>query len=559
MATSLPPFPPFDVDDDSTATGQRWSKWKKRFENFLLAMDITDETRKRALLLHYIGSPAFDIFETLTDTGEEKDYKKAMDWLTEHFTPQKNIEYETYLFRQARQRQPETLDQYATRLRQLASTCEFTDMDKELKSQLILSCASSRLRRRALREPSLTLKSLLDLGRAMEISERQATGIESNNNSIVDTAVLNQTHPTRPSPSQLPDSRASKTCGHCGNEYPHPQGQDTCPARGRQCRSCGKMNHFARCCRSRPSSLTSDNRRLPRPHMQHTSLPPALSPRQHSKCNIRQVGPSIPQPESSSSSDDEYLYSLHSVPTTNSCTIANLRDVDPPKTTVKIANVPLHMLIDSGASINVIDETAYHTITNHRHNKFNNNLALRPTSTKVYTYGGTKPLPVLGTFTTHVESKARFSPATIYVIKGSPGCLLSYKTATELQLISIIAHTSAPLAAAKSDPPPVTHLATEYSDLFEGVGKMKDFQVQLHIDPSVPPVTQPHRRIPFHLREKVEFELDKLERQGIIEPVDGPTPWVSPLVVTPKPKKPDEFAYASICVNLIVRFSASVT
>ena len=69
---------------------------------------------------------------------------------------------------------------------------------------------------------------------------------------------------------------------------------------------------------------------------------------------------------------------------------------------------------------------------------------------------------------------------------------------------------------------------------------MKDFQVHLHIDPSVPPVTQPHRRIPFHLRKKLDTELDKLERQGIIEPVDGPTPWVSPLVVTPKPKNPDE-------------------
>ena len=66
---------------------------------------------------------------------------------------------------------------------------------------------------------------------------------------------------------------------------------------------------------------------------------------------------------------------------------------------------------------------------------------------------------------------------------------------------------------------------------------MKDFQVEHHIDPSVPPVMQPHRRIPFHLREKLDAELDnKLELQGIIEPVDGPTPWVSPLVVTPKPK-----------------------
>ena len=68
----------------------------------------------------------FGIFETLTDTGDEKDYKKAMDRLTEHFTPQRDVDYETYLFRQARQQPNDTLDQFTTRLRQLASTCEFT-------------------------------------------------------------------------------------------------------------------------------------------------------------------------------------------------------------------------------------------------------------------------------------------------------------------------------------------------------------------------------------------------------------------------------------------------
>ncbi len=60
-------------------------------------------------------------------------------------------------------------------------------------------------------------------------------------------------------------------------------------------------------------------------------------------------------------------------------------------------------------------------------------------------------------------------------------------------------------------------------------------------------MTQPHRRIPFHLRKKLDTELDKLERQGIIEPVDGPTPWVSPLVVTPKPKNPDEIR---LCIDM---------
>ena len=158
-------------------------------------MDIDDETRKHAyaLLLHYIGSSAFYIFETLTETGDEKDYKIAMDRLSEHFTPQRNTDYETYLFRQARQQPTETLDQFTTRLRQLSSTCKFTSVEKEIKSQIILNCSSFHLHRRALRESSLTLKALLDLGRTMEISEKQASGIGSKSISPDETEHLNYT------------------------------------------------------------------------------------------------------------------------------------------------------------------------------------------------------------------------------------------------------------------------------------------------------------------------------------------------------------------------------
>ncbi len=78
----------------------------------------------------------------------------------------------------------------------------------------------------------------------------------------------------------------------------------------------------------------------------------------------------------------------------------------------------------------------------------------------------------------------------------------------------------------------------EYSDLFVGVGKLKGYQVKLHIDDSVTPVTQPHRRIPFHVRKQFEEQLEKNEQQGVIERVDHPTPWVSAVVVAPKPKQP---------------------
>ena len=63
---------------------------------------------------------------------------------------------------------------------------------------------------------------------------------------------------------------------------------------------------------------------------------------------------------------------------------------------------------------------------------------------------------------------------------------------------------------------------------------MKNFEVKLHIYESVTPVAQPARRIPFHLRKKVSQELERLEQEGIIEKVEGPTPWISPLVAIPK-------------------------
>ena len=53
-------------------------------------------------------------------------------------------------------------------------------------------------------------------------------------------------------------------------------------------------------------------------------------------------------------------------------------------------------------------------------------------------------------------------------------------------------------------------------------------------------MAQPHRCIPFHIRKEVVDKLRQLENEDIIERAEGPTPWVSPIVVVPKPSKPNE-------------------
>lgn len=65
-----------------------------------------------------------------------------------------------------------------TELRKLSKNCEFNDVDREILSQLIQNCKSNQLRRRALRESDKGLQDILDLGRAMEISDIQAEAME---------------------------------------------------------------------------------------------------------------------------------------------------------------------------------------------------------------------------------------------------------------------------------------------------------------------------------------------------------------------------------------------
>jgi hypothetical protein len=45
----------FNPNTDPASVSQRWKDWLKRFQRFIVAMDIKDGTRKRNLLLYLAG------------------------------------------------------------------------------------------------------------------------------------------------------------------------------------------------------------------------------------------------------------------------------------------------------------------------------------------------------------------------------------------------------------------------------------------------------------------------------------------------------------------------
>ena len=87
---------------------------------------MVEDKQKWALLLYQAGQETQQIFEKLTGTGD--DYATAKKKLDDHFSPEKNLDYKIFQFRQAVQQKGKIVDQFATWLRKLGATSEFHDL-----------------------------------------------------------------------------------------------------------------------------------------------------------------------------------------------------------------------------------------------------------------------------------------------------------------------------------------------------------------------------------------------------------------------------------------------
>ena len=85
---ALPVFKKFDIHEEPTALGTRWKLWLSELENLILALDIKDKKRQRAMLMYYAGPDVHSIYQTLI-SGEEADevYEAAKKKLSDYFEP----------------------------------------------------------------------------------------------------------------------------------------------------------------------------------------------------------------------------------------------------------------------------------------------------------------------------------------------------------------------------------------------------------------------------------------------------------------------------------------
>ncbi|KAJ8346671.1 hypothetical protein SKAU_G00280720 [Synaphobranchus kaupii] len=163
MEFSLPPLSPF-----LALTGEPpipWIRWQESFETFIAAVGLEEanDSRKRALLIHNLGSEGQRIFRTF---GPAPTYAECVTKLSGHFAAPQSVMFRRIVFRQRRQQTGESLHHYVADLRSLASLCKFGALEEELiRDQLAEHTNNPKFREKLLMSPDD-----LSLAKAVEIA-----------------------------------------------------------------------------------------------------------------------------------------------------------------------------------------------------------------------------------------------------------------------------------------------------------------------------------------------------------------------------------------------------
>ncbi len=142
-------------------------------------------------------------------------------------------------------------------------------------------------------------------------------------------------------------------CGRTGHTGKDPK----CPARDKKCNKCENVGHFANSCRTK-----TDKHDKPRKSLTYAKKGYA----NHKKDFVRQVD-----------SDDEYAVSIGQTE----------------KTEIKIGGNPVDVIIDSGATVNIIDNSLWEVLK-----KKKVKCRSQKTDKKLFAYGSDEPLELAGVF-----------------------------------------------------------------------------------------------------------------------------------------------------------------
>ena len=314
----------------------------------------------------------------------------------------------------------------------------------------VVKTSNNELRSEVIRKNG-DLKSVRETAKSFEVategSQMMKGGDNVHSQAKDDPEVKRVSRPGRYSMrSKGPDQTAGRSqaqarsaCTNCGNEA-HVN-KNACPATGRRCIKCGRLNHFARMCNKASNEGKGKQ---------------ANSVELEQETNAHDVS------QEEESLEEVYLYQLKEGKSQN------------PTVAININGILISLYLDTQADVTVVTEKHY--------GKLQDKCTLQPTSVAIRSYSGEGKgpvLPLLGKFAETLARGEKEIAEPVYVVKGQGDtALLSRQAADRMGLVEyhLDLASSTPLPVMGESRQATVDLVEEYKEVFPGLGK-------LHVDP----------------------------------------------------------------------------
>lgn len=271
---------------------ENWRVFKRNYDIFMIAKGIDEKTDvvKINTFLNAIGKDAVEVYDSFNLTPIERaTYTTVIKSFEDFCKPRKNIVYERYRFGSRNQKEGEPFDAFLMEIKKLARNCSFTDEPDMIRDRIVIGIIDSKLRSRLLEEKDLTMDKAIDKARASEATKEQtetmnkssaaineisthakpnqtttnyapkAHGRQNNNKHRQNAHTQNSTHNQQQQRQRNTNNSGGNNnksyntvkeinnCTRCGKTHKVRE----CPAFGKKCNSCAKLNHFSSMCKQR--------------------------------------------------------------------------------------------------------------------------------------------------------------------------------------------------------------------------------------------------------------------------------------------------------------------
>lgn len=463
-----------------------WTLYQEQLEEFLKINSIVD-TKKVSALLSLMGADTYKVLRDLcTPTlPKDKTYEDLCGLLKTHFSPTTCVYRERIEFYEATQGDSESVNDWYARIRNLSMNCEFgNNLQAILLDKFICGFKKGKIRDRLCEEKvDVKLEKILELALSKESSleaEKKEIHVLKNSTGRKNFREGNKQFEQKPRQGRSQEhsipgrSKPSRwQCKACGN---HHTGRQTCKYSKYECNLCKKVGHLAKVCFNnnyRQNCLEAD---------EEVQINNVLV--QGSEATINTI---------------------------------NVKNTNPIVLSVGFNDSRLSMQLDSGAGLSVVTKECYLRDLSHF------KLYSTKVSLKSYTGCVIKPLGFLtGDLTYDNVLCKNFE---IYVVDNGNQNLLGRDFLQKFKFKICMSEDTIMQLNSETD-----ELISKYKEIFNGeLGRYKYSEFKLQIKECAKPIFQKPRPIPLALKPKVEEELARLAKDGVITQVDN-SQWGTPLV-----------------------------